>query len=32
MEKYTAEDIGKECGVSGGAIIAFLKYRIEYGL
>lgn len=32
MEKYTAEDISKECGVSGGAIIAFLKYRIEYGL
>lgn len=32
MEKYTAEDIGRECGVSAGAIIAFLKYRIEYGL
>ena len=32
MEKYTAKDIGRECGVGEGAIIAFLKYRIEYGL
>ena len=29
---YKLEDIAKECGVQKDAILAFIKYRIEYNM
>lgn len=32
MNKYSLKDIAAECGVGEGAILAYIKYRIESGL
>lgn len=32
MEIYSLEDMGKECGVKGGTILAYIKYCVTYNI
>lgn len=32
MEIYGLEDMGKECGVHGGTVLAYIKYCVMYNI